>query len=215
MPSLAMISSFSSKVASSKFWSRRACNSSLIASRSVAPGALAFMDAGYAKFEPVNEFDVLVSMLSPVWSPKLHYRVWRLCPPPCFEKRRLPRLSWIDLRHCLALFPSGRGVSSPSCVSAIFLSFEVVKLNVPFVNRRFLSCFTSLLRREEGSRPTGSSYFLIACLITVPAFPRHITTPAILFVSLGDPIAAVVGVWKGHITLWGKSVEGHMAWLVI
>jgi len=99
--------------------------------------------------------------------------------------------------------------------TALFLIFEAARLHLPSLNQRFLDWFAPLLRKEESARPTGSSYFMIACLITVLAFPRHIAAPAILFLSLGDPAATVIGVWRGHIRLWDKSVEGHAACLII
>lgn len=102
-----------------------------------------------------------------------------------------------------------------AAVTAFFLSFDAIRLRVTWLNHWFLSWFAPLVRDKERTKLTGSSYFLIACLITVAAFPRHISIPAILFVSLGDSAATVVGVWKGRIRVWGRSVEGHIACLVI
>jgi len=100
-------------------------------------------------------------------------------------------------------------------VTIILLVFEAVRLYVPSLNQRFLRWFAPLLRRTETSTLTGSSYFMIGCMIVVLAFPRHIAFPAILFLALGDPAAALVGIWKGHIWIRSKSVEGHMACLMI
>ena len=99
--------------------------------------------------------------------------------------------------------------------TALFLIFEAARLQFPSLNQRFLDWFAPLLRKEESARPTGSSYFLFACLITALAFPRHISAPAILFLSVGDPAATVVGVWRGRVRLWGKSLEGNAACLII
>ena len=52
-------------------------------------------------------------------------------------------------------------------------------------------------------------------MITMLAFPKHIATPAILYLSLGDPAATVIGLWKGRIRIWGRSVEGHIACLIV
>lgn len=101
-----------------------------------------------------------------------------------------------------------------AAATALFLIFEAARLHSPSLNQRFLGWFAPLLREEESARPTGSSYFLIACLITALAFPSHIAAPAILFLSLGDPAATLVGVWKGQTKLWDKSVEGHLACLI-
>ena len=102
-----------------------------------------------------------------------------------------------------------------AAVTAAFLSLEVARLRIPSLKRRFSVWFACLLREEEVSKATGSSYFLVSCLITVLLFPRNIAALAILFLSLGDPAATVVGMWKGRTRLWGKSMEGNAACLGI
>ncbi len=95
------------------------------------------------------------------------------------------------------------------------LIFEAARLRVPSLRRWFSALFAPLLRKEEEDKLTGSSYFLIGCLITALAFPQHIAALAILFLSFGDPAATVVGIWKGHRKLWGRSVEGDIACLIV
>lgn len=99
--------------------------------------------------------------------------------------------------------------------TAVFLSLEIARLRFPFLGKCFVRLFGTLLRLEEGRRLTGSSYFLIGCLITAVAFPREIAALAILFLSLGDPAATVIGVWKGRIRHGSRSVEGDLACLVV
>jgi len=96
-----------------------------------------------------------------------------------------------------------------------FLIFEAARLRVPSLKRWFSTWFASVMRKEEEDKLTGSSYFLIGCLLTAVAFPKDIASLAILFLSFGDPAATVVGIWRGHKKLWGKSVEGDIVCLVI
>ncbi len=98
-------------------------------------------------------------------------------------------------------------------VTAAFIALEVARLRIPSLKRRFSAWFACLLREKEFSKPTGSGYFLVSCLITVLVFPQEIAALAILFLSLGDPSATIVGTWKGHTRLWGKSLEGNAACL--
>ncbi|HEX79307.1 MAG TPA: hypothetical protein G4O19_04035 [Dehalococcoidia bacterium] len=100
-------------------------------------------------------------------------------------------------------------------VTGIFLSFELVRLRIDAINKWFISWFGFLMRDEEKNKLTGSSYSLLGFLITVLAFDRDIAILAILFVSLGDPVATVVGIWKGRIVLWGRSIEGNIACFVV
>ena len=96
-------------------------------------------------------------------------------------------------------------------IAAVFITIEVVRLHIPAVNQRFLRWFALILRDREATAITGSSYFLVGCAITAAAFPVYITAPAILFMAVGDPTAALIGIWQGRIRFWGKSMEGHMA----
>lgn len=100
-------------------------------------------------------------------------------------------------------------------VTAALLAIELARLYSPSLKQRFSAWFAPLMRRREVDQLTGSSYFLASCLITVLAFPREIAALAILFLSLGDPLAAVVGTWRGRTRFWGKSLEGHLACLAV
>jgi dolichol kinase len=98
---------------------------------------------------------------------------------------------------------------------AVFIVIEVARLRIPAVNQRFLRWFALILRDREATAITGSSYFLMGCAITAAAFPVYIAAPAILFMAVGDPIASLIGIWKGRIRFWRKSMEGHMACLAV
>lgn len=113
----------------------------------------------------------------------------------------------------LIFFPRLAMLIALGVVTAAFLSLEIARLRIPSINRHFSMWFASLLRKEELGKPTGSGYFLVSCLITVLAFPQNIAVLAILFLSLGDPAATVVGMWKGRTRLWGRSIEGNSAFL--
>jgi dolichol kinase len=100
-------------------------------------------------------------------------------------------------------------------VTVLLLSFEVVRLRISSLNEWFSSRFAPLLRKEEEGQITGSSYLLVGYLVTVLIFPQSIAALAILFASLGDPAATLIGTWKGRIRLWGKSIEGDVACLIV
>ena len=102
-----------------------------------------------------------------------------------------------------------------AAVTAAFLSLETARLHVPSLKQSFARWFAPLLRQEEKSKLMGASYFLAGCLITVLAFPQDIAPLAIIFLSLGDSTATVIGIWKGRTKLWGKSMEGNGACFVV
>lgn len=121
----------------------------------------------------------------------------------------------IVLATLLRLYPRLIVLSALVTATVAFLCLEIARLRLPTLNQYFLSWFTPLLRKEEDIRLTGSSYFLLGSLATAILFPREIALLAILFLSFGDPIASVVGTWRGRIKLCGKTVEGSIACLVV
>jgi len=96
-------------------------------------------------------------------------------------------------------------------VTFIFLAFELLRLRVPRMNRRFSSLLKPLLREEETSRLTGTSYILVASLIAFLAFPRDIAVLALCFLAVGDAMATIAGKQVGKRRLLGKTLEGSLA----
>lgn len=121
----------------------------------------------------------------------------------------------LAIAAALLLCPRLVVLSALAAATAAFLCLEVVRLRLPFVNQLFYAIFAPFLRQEEENRLTGSSYFLIGCLATALIFPTPIAFLAIIFLSLGDPTATIVGVWQGHFRLWNKTVEGTIACLLV
>jgi len=105
-------------------------------------------------------------------------------------------------------------VISLCVVTCIFLAFELIRLRAPGINTWFLSFFKPLLRREEASRLTGTSYLLIASLIAFLAFQRDVAVLALSFLAVGDAMATIVGKWIGKRKLLGKTLEGDLACFV-
>lgn len=92
-----------------------------------------------------------------------------------------------------------------------FLIFELIRLKFPQVNRRFLTCFQALLREEEASTFTSTTYLLIAASIVFILCDRPIAVIALTFVAVGDPVAGIVRDLS-HIS--HKSLKGSGACLL-
>jgi glycerol-3-phosphate acyltransferase PlsY len=105
-------------------------------------------------------------------------------------------------------------IISLGVVTFIFLTFELVRFRAQGINRWFLSLFQPLLREEEASRLSGTSYILIASLIAFLAFPRDVAVLALSFLALGDAVATMVGKQVGKSKLLGKTLEGDLACFV-
>ena len=91
------------------------------------------------------------------------------------------------------------------------LAIEVFRLNHPRTRHVFRHFFGELLRNHEEATLLGSTYLLIACLLTIHLFPKPVAVLALCFLIVGDTVAAIVGKWIGRIPIFGKTLEGSLA----
>jgi dolichol kinase len=77
----------------------------------------------------------------------------------------------------------------------------------------FYFIFGVMLRRHEINDFTGASYLLVSAIVCVAFFPPEIAFLAIAFVSIGDTMAALVGIHFGKRKFVNskKSFEGFLA----
>jgi len=100
-------------------------------------------------------------------------------------------------------------------LSATMLVIEFARLeNKKFANV-FSSLFGSVIREHESFSFTGSTFVLVGSLITVYLFDQAIAAAALSFLILGDSAAAIVGKTFGTVRLFGKSLEGFVANVVV
>ena len=57
----------------------------------------------------------------------------------------------------------------------------------------------------------GATYFLFAVLLTILLFPKPIAIASMLILILADTSAALVGKGIGKTPIFGKTLEGSMA----
>ncbi len=77
---------------------------------------------------------------------------------------------------------------------------------------RYLGIMT---RPSEAHRLTGATYLLAGALLAVALFPPVVAVLAILFMTWGDAMAALVGLRWGRIRLGRKSLEGSLACFIV
>ena len=95
------------------------------------------------------------------------------------------------------------------------LAIEVFRLNHPRTRHVFRHFFGELIRNHEEASLLGSTYLLIACLLSIHLFPKPIAVLALSFLILGDTVAAIVGKSIGRIRLFGKTLEGSLACFLV
>ncbi|HEX7079220.1 MAG TPA: SEC59/DGK1/VTE5 family protein [Candidatus Eisenbacteria bacterium] len=95
------------------------------------------------------------------------------------------------------------------------LAIEIFRLNHPRTRNMFRHFFGELLRNHEEASLLGSTYLLIACLLSIHLFAKPVAVLALSFLIVGDTVAAIVGKSFGRVRLFGKTVEGSVACLVV
>lgn len=80
----------------------------------------------------------------------------------------------------------------------------------------FLSAFGELLRKHEKQGGiTGSTILVASAALTILVYRQETAVAALLFLSLGDSLAALVGRRYGRIKLiCGRTLEGSLAALL-
>jgi len=120
------------------------------------------------------------------------------------------------------ILPVGYALSSEETVILFLVPFFLALLLVDLV-RHFHSGMASLfekyffrrvLREEEKFTFMGSTYFIFSTILTILLFPKSIAIVSLLILILSDTAAAIIGKWIGRVRIFGKTLEGSMAFLI-
>jgi dolichol kinase len=100
-------------------------------------------------------------------------------------------------------------------LSALFLVGELLRMNVGPFKRFFKLIFSAVVRESEDHTITGATTVFIAGFLTVLIFERPVAIFAMLILSLADATAALIGRKWGNHSLFEKSVEGTITFLIV
>src|SRR5262245_17490418 len=108
----------------------------------------------------------------------------------------------------------GLGWLAPACVLVLFLAvmiaLEYARFHRPGVNRWLFEHFRAYTKEKERARTSSTTFFLLACLLTLLVFNTGIAIAAMLMLVFGDPVAEMVGTRWGRVPLLDKSLEGTL-----
>ena len=128
--------------------------------------------------------------------------------------RRLWHLVGGSFFPILALFiPKGILLITLGAMTGIFVAWEIVRFASPSVNRWMVSHLGVILKKEEGFRLTGTTCLLLASLAVFLLFDKYVAITSLLFLSIGDLMATVIGEKYGRRMAFNKSFEGSLACL--
>ena len=100
-------------------------------------------------------------------------------------------------------------------LTASGLALDLVRFRVSWLNELVLNWMAPLLKQDEESHITGATYMVIAALFVFVVFGKEVAIPAILFLSLGDPAAAIVGRRMPGFRIRNKSPLGTVAFICV
>jgi len=100
-------------------------------------------------------------------------------------------------------------------LSTLFLFGELLRMNVEPFKRFFKLIFSAVVRESEDHTITGATTVFIAGFLTVLIFERPVAIFAMLILSLADATAALIGRKWGNHSLFEKTVEGTMTFLIV
>jgi len=127
-------------------------------------------------------------------------------------KRKLVHLATL-------VIPVGYELTSKETVLTFLIPLSLCLLAVDLL-RRYHSGLASLFRRlffgrvlreREEHTLMGSTYFLLSSALLLLLFPKTIAIVSLLILTLSDTCAALVGKGIGKIPIFGKTLEGSLA----
>ena len=134
--------------------------------------------------------------------------------PPIW--RRLFHLGACSAVALTGIFLSaGVMVALMAALSGIAVVVEAARFSLPRINHLLVGWLKPLLKASEDRRVTGATYIAISSLVAFLLFDKPIAITALFFLSLGDPVAALVGSRVGGVRVFGKSPWGTMAFVIV
>ena len=101
-------------------------------------------------------------------------------------------------------------------LNVIFLFFDITRLRIVWIQSIFKYFFNDMLRgHEQKGHLTGATWVLIGSLISILIFTKYVAVIALIFMSLVDTAAGLIGQKFGKHKVGNKTWEGFLAGLII
>lgn len=103
--------------------------------------------------------------------------------------------------------------------TTVVLVLDILRIKPTRMQHKVHELFVSfglkeLLKEKELHSLSGASYMMLSALICMMLFPKSIFIIGYTILCLSDPIAAMTGKKYGSKSLFGKSYEGSIAFMV-
>ena len=135
-----------------------------------------------------------------------------LSPPPA--RRRVFHLVAASATTLLALaVPQPAYLTLVGGGALLALALDSARPRVPALNRLFIRIFGPMLKPAEVTEISGATWFLIAAFFAFYFYGAAVAVPALLFIAVGDPVAALVGMRSPGPRWRGKSPVGGLGFI--
>src|ERR1035441_9472959 len=104
-------------------------------------------------------------------------------------------------------------IVSGSCFLVSFI-LDFLRLRDHKFNSWFMEIFSEFIRRTETNKFNGSTFLCLAFFLVIFLFSRNVSITAMFFLSLGDAAAELGGKNFGRLRIYGKSLEGTLAFFL-
>ena len=95
--------------------------------------------------------------------------------------------------------------------SILFIGLDFLRFKVPAFKNLVTKIMGVFMRKEELNRPTGMSFMCLGFWLLILLFDKDVALLTMLFVMLGDPVAAYIGTKYGKDKIGDKTVQGFLA----
>ena len=93
----------------------------------------------------------------------------------------------------------------------IFISIDLLREKNKYIKIFFNLFFNRMMRKHElDGALTGASWVMISAFVTILIFPKNIAILSLIFMSVGDTVAGLVGRKIGKLKIGEKTVEGFV-----
>jgi dolichol kinase len=128
--------------------------------------------------------------------------------------RKAIHLSSISIPLGMLYLPLVWGRRILIVIALTLLVVDLVKIPQPTARSYFTAFFGHLIRRHEHGGITSSTYLVISALLATYLFEREVAAAALVFLIVGDTLAAIVGKAWGRTRIFDKTLEGFLAGFV-
>ncbi|MFO7987512.1 MAG: hypothetical protein R6U38_16750 [Desulfatiglandaceae bacterium] len=100
--------------------------------------------------------------------------------------------------------------------SLTFILAEIMRMRYPGLYRIYLKIFGFMIRsHERQAKFTGATFVFLGSFLTVLLFSKEVAVTVLLFLTIGDPTACLIGLARGkHKLIGDKTLEGSLAFIL-